>query len=191
MKEQLLSVFAVFLASCVVMIFHELPKVMIHHKKKKLFSYIDPVGLIFCITSYCGFSKPYIYLGKEKEVSRRSGVAGLCSLLFLFAGAVFIAKYGMKPLTDQMNLETIEGTVLVCCYFFIQYIAVVSFGMFVTNLFPLAVFDMGQIIRGKSDHIYFSILKNDYVIKMIYFVVVILGLIKSFGVQIVMYLIRS
>lgn len=191
MKEQLLSLVAVLLASCVVMILHELPKIVIHHKNKNIFSYIDPVGLIFCVTSYCGFSKPYIYLGKEKEISRRSGIVGLCSLFFIFIGSILLAKYGLKPLTNRMNLETLEGTILVFCYFFIQSIAIISFGMFVTNLFPLAVLDMGQIIRGKSDHMYFSILKSDSIIKMIYFVVVLLGLIKSFGVQTVMYLLGS
>lgn len=191
MKEQILLVLAAFLASILIMVLHEIPKVIIHHKNVNPVSFIDPIGLIFCITSCCGFSKPYIYLGRDKKISKRSGIVGLVSLLILFIVSIMIAKYGLRPKTNQMNLDTLKGGTLLFFYFTAQYMGVISFGMFVSNLFPMAAFDMGQIIRGSSDHIYFSILKGDYLIKIIYLITVILGIIKVFGVQCTMYLINS
>lgn len=191
MKEQILLVLAAFLASILIMVLHEIPKVVIHHKNINPISFIDPVGLIFCVTSCCGFSKPYIYLGRDKKISKWSGVVGLGSLLLLFITSIMIARYGLRPMIGQMNLHTMKGSSLLFLYYTTQYMGVISFGMFITNLFPMAAFDMGQIIRGSSDHIYFSILKGDYLIKIIYLITVILGIIKVFGVQCTMYLINS
>lgn len=191
MKEQILLLLAAFLASSLIMIFHEIPKIIVHHKNINPIKFIDPVGLIFCITGNCGFSKPYIYLGRDKKISKWSGMVGLASLFFLYIGSVLVARYGLKPLTGEMNLYTGKGILLLFSYFTIQYMGIISFGMFVTNLFPMAAFDMGQIIRGCSDHLYFSILKGDYLIKIIYLITVVLGIIKIFGVQCTMYLINS
>ena len=59
MRIQLISLFAAFLAGCIVMILHEFPKALLYNglnknqdpKKKrnvyKLYQSIDPIGILF------------------------------------------------------------------------------------------------------------------------------------------------
>ena len=59
--------------------------------------------------------------------------------------------------------------------------AILSFGMFASNLFPVSVFDMGLIVAGISAKKYLQIIKRDAVIKMLFIVVLLLNLIAQAG----------
>lgn len=181
-----LSIAAVLVASCIVMILHEIPKTVLFFslsKRKNLgaqiikcFQFIDPIGLIFCVTSFCGFSKSYMLRAKEDKHNLILGIAGLTTL-FLTAVLGFLGvKFGFRSVTMDENLSLF--LFMVC-----QYISIISMGMFVVNLFPVAAFDMGLIIAGVSREKYFSIIRNDYFIKMILVLCLLLGVIRTLTVN--------
>ena len=104
MKEQILGVVSAIIAGIIIMILHELPKTIVYiamdeEAKKvpfrnvlKLHHYIDPIGLIFCVTSFAGFSKPYMYKIKERNVNRAMGITGFLSVGILF----FVSRWLLK-----------------------------------------------------------------------------------------------
>ena len=60
---------------------------------------------------------------------------------------------------------------------FVQYLAMLSFGMFVANLFPVSTFDMGLLIAGTSPTGYLGMLKVDGTVKLIFVLVLLFDLI--------------
>ncbi|MEG1458092.1 MAG: hypothetical protein RSJ40_02185 [Acetivibrio sp.] len=182
MQEKLMSIAALLIASCMVMIIHEVPKTMVFfilEKKENLgkellhfFQFIDPIGLIFCISGFSGFSKSYVLRAKSNKTNFRLGVTGLLSLFFTAIIGILLCKYAFLG----KNIASLfwQFIFMIC-----QFGSVVSMGMFFVNLFPIGVFDMGFLIGGLSSEKYFSILRNDYFIKMILILTVILGIIKS------------
>ena len=52
-----------------------------------------------------------------------------------------------------------------------------SFGMFVANLFPVSTFDMGLLIAGTSPTGYLGMLKADGTVKLIFVLVLLFDLI--------------
>lgn len=190
MISQLLNLLALVMASCAVMILHELPKAILFFlmdKRKhmarevmRLYQYIDPVGLIFCVAGYSGFSKSYIFHVKDKKKNIILGITGLAALFLLFTAGVLGCKYGFKSISYFLVLNDAKAMIFhVYPYLMCQYIAIISLGMFIVNLFPAAAFDMGLIIGGVSPEKYFSILRNDYFIKMILILAMILGIIRT------------
>lgn len=189
MMDQLLQVVATILASIILMICHELTKAIVYnHMTKpniqrgknnifKLYQYIDPIGLIFCITSNCGFSRPYMYRIKDKKINFCIGLAGFSVLLCLFIGSIVAFRTLYAP-----DAVIIESDFLL---YLIKSFCLISCGMLIVNLFPIATFDMGLIIAGKSPMKYYSILKNDHLIKMILLLTLILGIIPVMGGNIV------
>lgn len=195
MKIQLLRLVAALLAGSIVMILHELPKAMIYkrinsssgmkskHNIYRLHHYIDPIGLILCVTNQAGFSKPYMYRIKDKKTNFILGITGFLSLSIIFMISMCLLKFGIGMDSNISYLET-TGLLELFFQFTLIYIALISFTMFMVNLFPISTFDMGLCIAGKSPTKYFAIIRNDYFIKMLLVLVIMFGFITRVGIQI-------
>ncbi len=195
MIEELLYVLAAIIASCLVMILHEVPKTMMYKKQKgkkirilNPLQYIDPIGLIFCVTGFCGFSKPYMYHIKDKKTNRVIGYTGMISLFLLFIGCLLGCKFVLAPAATHYNTTGILGYIVRFIFWVVQYMSVISLGMLLTNLFPIVPFNMSNLIAGYCAPKFLSIMRNDYPIKMIFFVFMILGVIKTFSVNLFLFL---
>jgi len=182
MGLKLLSIAAVIIASCIVMILHEIPKTVVFfclEKRKNLgkqllksYQHIDPVGLIFSIAGYSGFSKAYMLRAKKDKDNIILGMVGYITLLMMFLMGILVCKFGFGAVDTLTNPQLL-------IFMSFQYISIMSFGMFVVNLFPIMSLDMGLIIAGISREKYFSIIRTDYFLKMILILSVLLGIIRS------------
>ena len=195
MIKELLYVLATIIASCLVMILHEIPKTMMYKKQKgkkirnlKVMQYIDPIGLIFSVIGFCGFSKPYMYHIRDKKTNRIVGYTGMISLLVIFVVSLLICKIIFIPNLKVYEETQVLGKILHFIFWVVQYMSVVSLGMFFTNLFPIIPFNMGNLIAGYSTEKMVAIMRNDYLIKMIFFIVMILGIIKVVSVNTFLFL---
>lgn len=147
----------------------------------KVWRYIDPIGLILSLTSCVPISKPYFYRVRDPITNRRLGVAGLVSLLMVFAGSILVLRFsygGVKGLDHLVIHHWWQSIAPI----FVQYLAMLSFGMFVANLFPVSTFDMGLLIAGTSPAGYLGMLKADGTVKLIFVLVLLLDLIH-YGVS--------
>ena len=61
---------------------------------------------------------------------------------------------------------------------FLQDVFVISAGMGIVNLFPISTTDMGFLVAGTSMPKYFYCILADARVKLLFFLVVILGLIR-------------
>lgn len=184
MKEMLIGLGVSLIAACIVMIVHELVKSMVfvlrsgnfaeNHNIFRVYQYIDPIGLLFCLFGFAGFSKPYMYRMKDRKTNLYVGIAGFITLILLAVLGVLVCRT-----TSQVMV-----------FVLFQYISVLSIGMIFVNLFPASVFDLGLIIAGVSPEKFFSVIKNDYTIKMILILTMIFGLIKSFSANIFIFLLE-
>lgn len=190
MKEQLLQLVTLIIAGISVMILHELPKSILYHLKNgnptgkkrniyKLIHYIDPVGLILCITTLTGFSKPYMYRIKERKTNLILGITGLISLVLTFAVSITIWKNNYPPGGTFTYSTTIEWILKNFPNYLLQFMAAISINMLFVNLIPISTFDIGLIIAGKSPGKYFSIIRNDYFIKMILMLTIVFRIISG------------
>lgn len=201
MQEALLSVGAAFIAGMIVMILHELPKSIIYcvrsqsdwkllpdyYKKKqaawkdiwKVWKYIDPIGLLLCITTYSGFSKPYMYRMKDRKTNKIVGLAGFIVLLLIAIVNIIILKnFFVSFDTSKVNtINQIQAKLL--CFYFFYFMAFISINMFIVNLVPISTFNMGVIIASSSPSKYFSIIQKDHIIKIILLFTLLLGIIST------------
>ncbi len=195
MKIQLIRLFAAFIAGGIVMILHEFPKAYIYnrlnpnqdpnrkHNIYKLHHYIDPVGIILCITNQAGFSKPYMYRIKDKKTNLILGITGLLSLLIIFIASTAFMRF-VIGINSNLNYSSTINSFELIFQFILAHIALISISMFIVNLFPISTFDMGLCIAGKSPAKYFLIIKNDYFIKIILILSIMFQLITSFSTRI-------
>ncbi len=177
-------------ASISVMIFHELGKAAAYLFCKpdnwkrlknvwKLWQYIDPVGLLLGVTCYVPISKPYFFRIQDKRSNRILGIVGFIMLALLFGGSISLLKMmdtGRLPVPSS-------STLLQILVLYLQYVALLSFGMAVANLFPISVFDMGLIIAGISSEKYMGLIRSDAVVKMILVLTLILDVIHYAGIR--------
>lgn len=185
MIEQLIGIGMAIITGILVMILHELPKSIIYNhlgEKKykgiwKVYQYIDPIGLVFCITAYAGFSRPFMYRIKEKRINLILGITGFLSLVTIFIASIVVLRfqYSTKLGEGPVQFESYIGFLN---FYFWASSAKISLGMILVNLFPVSTFDLGLIIAGKSPSKYFAIIRSDYFIKMILILSVMLGLIS-------------
>lgn len=194
MKEIALEWLICAMAAAVLMVVHELSKAVVYmgiqkargNKRKYTHSiwevhrYLDPVGIILAITSSVAFSKPFMFRIQDKKVNRILGITGFAVLLACFGGSVAALKMHLFGVSGMATLEN-QGDVAKIITLFIQYLAILSFGMLITNLFPVSTFDMGLMIAGASAQKYLGIIKMDAVIKMIFVVAVFTDLISYGG----------
>jgi len=192
MKIQLIRLLAAFIAGGIVMILHEFPKALLYNKlnpnqdpKKKrniykLHHYIDPIGILLCITNQAGFSKPYMYRIKDRKTNFCLGITGMASLLLTFFASLFVLRFGVG-INSGLNYSRSLGSAQLILQFILVYIALISLSMFMVNLFPVSTFDMGLCIAGKSPSKYFTIIRNDYFIKVMLILVIIFQFITTFS----------
>lgn len=190
MRIQLIKLLAAFFAGCIVMILHEFPKALLYNglnknqdpKKKrniyKLYQYIDPIGILFCVTTQAGFSKPYMYRLKNRKSNLLLGICGFISLFLVFAVSVIIIKV-QHDFSSPLEWNPSNSSVMLFYQFSMLYTALISITMFFVNLFPVSTFDMGLCIAAKSPSRYFSIIKNDYLIKVMLIFVVLFQLLTD------------
>ncbi len=197
MKEQLIGMVMSFLTGIIIMILHELPKSIIYNQlseKKykgiwKLYQYIDPIGLVFCVTTFAGFSRPYMYRIKEKKINMILGITGFFSLFTIFVTSISVLRFQYADVDVNIPLTSMNAYIRILVYLFWYFSALLSCGMILVNLFPVSTFDFGLLIAGKSPSKYFSIIRNDYIIKMVLILAVMLGLINVFSSNIVRFLV--
>ena len=189
---QIMEIGIAVLVAGIVMVLHEFPKSLFffccapaEEKRKlrgkifKLHQYIDPVGLLLSVTSCAGFSKPFMFRVRSQKKNLMMGISGFCVLIFLFLSAVYMlrTKYGLVALqVDEIGLWQIAEQL------FWIYLAILSGSMFLVNLFPVSVFDMGLLIAGTSASRYFRIVQMDTVIKIILLLAIALDIIRYFTV---------
>lgn len=200
MKEQILILVTAIIAGMAVMILHELPKSILYNfcnkgqtKKTKrniykLFQYVDPIGLILCVTARAGFSKPYMYRIKEKKTNFLLGMMGFISLAVIFAFSMILLRSGLVPVPKTSYTTIIEFVGQAFPRYFFENLGIISIDMFLVNLIPVSTFDLGLLIAGKSPSKYFSIIRNDFIIKMILLLVIIFDLISAIGINAVEFL---
>lgn len=193
MKEHILTLVSSILAGMVVMIFHELPKSILYNVQTKnqsakvkrniykVIHYIDPIGLILFVTSGVGFSKPYMYRIKEKKTNFILGVTGFVSLLVLFGISMVLFKVFYLEGAAISYTTDVEFFLKAFPLYFIKNLGLFSINMFIVNLIPVSTFDLGLIVAGKSPSKYFSIIQNDYIIKMVFLFVILFNIIPSIG----------
>lgn len=186
-------------AAILVMIIHELSKSIVYYLRNReeskgsirsmlrFYECIDPIGLICCVAGYGGFSKPYFYRMKDKKLNRWLGITGFMSLITMALLTVAALRYqfGVRFMDGGLyyNAAMSAGNrwMMQICF----NIAFCSIGMFVVNLFPIATFDMGNLVAGVSVAKFFEYLKKDFLLKMIVLLVIILGIPAAISQSIV------
>lgn len=195
MEKQLLDLGTKIVAAVIVMIVHEFPKTIVYYKmdqdssKRSLKNalrvqhYIDPIGLIFCIATSGGFSKPYMYRIKDKKLNKALGITGYLSLALVYSFSVLALKFifGVTSINGAFQYASTIGIIGIILTHLCFNLAFISFGMFLVNLFPIATFDMGNIIAGVSPMKFFEYLRKDYFMKVILVFVLMFGFTSSIG----------
>lgn len=179
----IIAIVAVLLAGMILMICHEISKELMYNflnKTRKLdkkifriYQYIDPIGLLFCLILNTGFSKPYTQVIRGKKENLLTAITGYCTLFFLTALGLFASR-----IFNQFSF--IQYTYWkFFIYMFLQAISVLGASMFLVNLYPLPTFNMGLIIAGKSPPKYVTLLYSDYKIKCLFIMFLIIRIIPT------------
>lgn len=194
MSQQLKLLVGSLLGGILCMILHEFPKAFVyqHDRRKKiqkqdknqvppiknLLHFIDPIGLIFCMIFRIGFSKPYYYRMQDKKLNAKLGMVGLLSLFLQFLLICSYLKFGLHL---DSNLIVPVGSPIWYEFFiyFLSSYAIICIGMFVTNLFPLLSMDMAWMITASKPMTFVSLVKSDFIIKMIWILLVVLRVTPS------------
>ncbi len=197
MQERIILFIASLLGGIFCMILHEAPKVVIYRryikKNKKMqitaqgkvnpIHFIDPIGLLFCAIFRVGFSKPSYYRMKEKRINQLLGVVGLLSLILQFLIVVGTLRFGFGMNAKLSLPENSSFTYEFLMYFLTSY-AIICVGMLITNLFPLLTTDMSWILTSTKPMTFVTLLKSDYLVKMVWLLLVVLRVIPSLSLSI-------
>jgi hypothetical protein len=208
LKEKLMLLVASLCAGVIVMVLHELPKAILYRRLKHRYGkeedkkfenrinpvhFVDPIGLIFCAIYGIGFSKPYYYRMKEKKWNQLLGITGFLSLLVQFFIVVAILRFGFRIEFDYVinthltlwfsggiNTSIVNYPIFYefLMYFFSSY-AIISIGMLITNLFPLISSDMALLVAANQPMKFVTLLRSDYVIKMVWMFLLLMGIMTS------------
>lgn len=203
MKETLYRIVIVFFVGMLVMILHELPKSILYcvrglrewknqpdFKSRvkstgldilKFWKYIDPIGVLFCVSTYAGFSKPYMYRMKDKTINRCAGFLGFITLVCIAGGTIMILRGNYDRLYLGIERVSEASQYEIVSFYFLYYTAVVSVNMFLMNLIPISTFNLGLLIAGFTPKRYFSMIKNDHYFKMVALLLAVFGVIDMIG----------
>lgn len=189
-----IQIAAAVLAAVLVMILHELPKAIVYNitSRKKvplsdifhLLRYIDPIGVIFCIATGAGFSKPYPFKIESKRQPMVIGMAGLASMLLVFSGMMLIYTRRYHGF-HMYEILFDPAKDFQFAYWFISLTILYSLCMFFMNLIPIATFDMGLILASVSMNNYIAIIRQDTVMKLLLYVVLVLQMLPILTIHIV------
>lgn len=201
MREILLEFVICALAASLLMVVHELSKAIVYvaiqkrehperkyfHSIWKLYRYLDPLGILLSVTSSVAFSKPFMFRIQKKKTNLILGVTGFSVLLLCFAGSLLALHFHVLGVQGMQTL-TGQGIWKKCATLLIQYLAILSCGMLIANLFPVSTFDMGLVIAGFSSEKYLNIIKMDVVIKIIFILAIWLDLIHYGSYRLIQWL---
>ena len=188
MKEIAFETIICILSAALIMIIHELSKAAAYIFMRKrqqqsivgsehiwhVWRYIDPVGIILAVTCFVPVSKPHMFRIRDKLTNKVLGITGFAVLLILFIFSVFLLNTGNLGIGNIVAAGGILGRFT---SIFLQYTAILSFDMFIVNMFPISTFDMGLLIAGASSGRYLQIIKADSLIKLILLLTLMLDLI--------------
>lgn len=177
MKEIALEIPICIIAAALIMVIHELTKSVVYLCVRKIqgqeashnnsilamWRYIDPLGLLLSVTCFVPFSKPHLFRIRDKKTNMVLGVTGFTVLLLLFTLSIAVIKTG--------RLSSYPVAV------FWQYMSILSFDMFIANMFPVSTFDMGLVIAGLSARHYLQVIKADSAIKLIFILALMFDII--------------
>lgn len=171
------------------MVLHEFPKTLCYFfmsdrddrkrcisKMFYLHKYVDPIGVILGVVAYAGFSKPYMYRIQNQKKNFLLGSIGIFILLGVFSISVYVLKYEFFLQNLILTGKSLQEVLI---QLFWIYMAILSGGMLLVNLFPVSVFDMGLLIAGCSARHYLGIIKNDMIIKVVLLFSMVIGLIRE------------
>lgn len=197
MRENLILLTASLLAGVICMILHEAPKVMLYRRyirknsiselmtttygKVNPIHFIDPIGLLFCMMFRIGFSKPSYYRMKEKDLNRKLGFTGLFSLLIQFLIVISLLRFSFG-MNEKLTLPVDSSFLFEFFMYFLTSYAIISIGMLLTNLFPLLSTDMAWLLTSQSPMKFVVLLKSDFIIKMTWILLVILGVTPGISI---------
>ncbi len=201
MREILLEAIICAVAAAFLMIVHELSKAMLYmalqrlsgskrvyrHSIWEVYRYIDPIGIILSVTSSVPFSRPFMFRIQDKKLNRILGITGFAVLLLCFICGMLVLKLHVGGVSGMIILEG-RGIFWKVVTLFFQYLTLLSFGMFLANLFPVSTFDMGLLIAGFSAEKYLNIIKKDALIKIIFLITIFLGLIHYGGYRFISFI---
>lgn len=188
MKEIALEILVCIIAASIIMVIHELIKSIVYLFVRKVqrqpashnnsilavWRYIDPLGILLSVTSFVPFSKPHLFRIRDKKTNMILGVTGFSVIILLFVLSVAVLKTGCLGMDRLFNGD---GIIAHSVSLFWQYMAVLSFGMFISNMFPISTFDMGLIIAGISSKHYLRIIKADSLIKLVFILALMFDII--------------
>lgn len=191
--EMLIKTGMCLLAALFVPVVHEIVKTLVYMGIRRIepvdeserfrdafriHKYIDPVGVIFSIIAYAGISKPYRYRLKSQREYRILGITGFLTLAGLCMGSIVWLRVGFGGMKGLLALENMDICPDMLLSVFLQYVFVISAGMGIVNLFPISTTDMGFLVAGISMPKYFLCILADAKVKLLFFLVVILGIIR-------------
>lgn len=176
-----------FICGILVMLIHELPKVLtahilthpIHRKKKiefpSILTFIDPIGLVlFTFSSFgMGWQKPYEYnpsLLKDKEKSLLPiALSGQLANLLLVVILIPIIKYSITVDTSYIML------------YGLYRLTIYNLVIFIVNLLPVPPLDMSKIIHAFSPNAYFNLMQNKRYIHAGFILLIAFGILEAFA----------
>lgn len=189
MKLKLLELAVSVLVILLLMVLHEFPKTLCYFfmsdrddrkrcisKMFYLHKYVDPIGVILGVVAYAGFSKPYMYRIQNQKKNFLLGSIGIFILLGVFSISVYVLKYEFFLQNLILTGKSLQEVLI---QLFWIYMAILSGGMLLVNLFPVSVFDMGLLIAGCSARHYLGVIKNDMIIKVVLLFSMVIGLIRE------------
>ena len=188
MKEIALEIPVCIIAAALIMVVHELTKSIVYLCVRKMqgqaashnnsifavWRYIDPLGLLLSATCFVPFSKPHFFRIRDKKTNMILGVAGFITLLALFVLSIAVLKTGCLGMGALFSAGGMAARIT---SIFWQYMAILSFDMFIANMFPVSTFDMGLVIAGFSARHYLQIIKADSAIKLIFILALMFDII--------------
>lgn len=197
--NQFLKLTAALLAALTVMIFHELPKSFVYNYKRGkkepvssllyLPQYIDPIGLIFATFLHAGFSKPYRFVFDSKKRAFLIGLTGFFSLIVYFLLGLLVYK-GLFSGVDIESLLLSQQYKVKFTYWYVCYFILNSLGMFIVNIFPISVFNMGLCVAGISLPRFVAIVRKDGLTKFLLWVALYIQSITNLSLQFVNFILR-
>lgn len=197
--ERLIEIVIVIITAMLVMILHEIPKSILYCAKNKtadrdsviwkVWHYIDPIGLIFSVTNYAGFSKSYIIRVRDKVTNIWLGITGYLSLLAVFTIGILVLRIQYGGLAGILQISAGEFSLLhyIGCIFW-QCICLNSMSMFLINLFPVSTFDMGLVVAGAFPTKYMGLLQSDVMYKIGIILLIVLDVFHYLSVWLIRFL---
>lgn len=188
MKEIALEIPVCIIAAALIMVIHELIKSIVYLLVRKVqgqaashnrsifavWKYIDPLGLLLSATCFVPVSKPHLFRIRDKKTNMVLGITGFLVLVLIFSLSIAVLKTGCFGMGVLFNAGGVTARVVSV---FWQYMAILSFDMFIANMFPVSTFDIGLVIAGLSAKHYLQIIKADSAIKLIFILALMFDII--------------